>query len=217
MKLDAADLYAALMHELKNNLGLLTMTLDAIPASGVPQHDDSLDSARLLCQGSVERLQQALLVYKSASGALHPMVDAYSVGELLQELRDAALSLARGRLGVEALIGAGVPVLGFFDRSLVAMALTNALHNSLAHARSAIRIEADLVDGCLAFTVRDDSPGYPAHILAGGTGEGAFSRSGTGLGLRFARIIAQAHENGGRFGELRLFNENGAVFRLLLP
>lgn len=217
MKFDAADMYAALTHELKNNLGLLTMTLDAIPTNGEPDHDGRLDEARLLCQRSIERLQQALLVYKSASGQLHPVVDAYSPGEVLQELRDAALSLARNRLTVDMLIGDAVPALGFFDRTLVGMALVNALHNSLAHARSSIRIEADMVDGFLAFTVRDDSAGYPAHILASGAGQGDFSGSGTGLGLRFARLIAEAHENDGRFGELRLFNENGAVFRLLLP
>lgn len=217
MKFDATDMYAALMHELKNNLGLLTMTLDALPTTGAPAHDNTLDDARLLCQRSVERLQQALLIYKSANGSLHPVVDAYSPGEMLQQLGDTALSLARDRLKVEILIGEQVPALGFFDRTLVGMALTNALHNSLAHARSAIRIEADLVDDCLAFTVRDDSSGYPEHILASGEGQGSFSSSGTGLGLRFARMIAQAHENDGRFGELRLFNDNGAVFRLLLP
>lgn len=217
MKFDAKDMYAALMHEIKNNLGLLTMNLDAIPASGEADRDKRLDDARLLCQRSVERLQQALLIYKSANGELHPVVDAYSPREMLQELRDTALSLTRDRLKVETLIGDDVPVLGFFDRTLVAMALTNAVHNSLAHAQSAIRIEAEMVEGCLAFTVRDDSPGYPRHILESGAGARPFSSSGTGLGLRFARMIAEAHENDGRFGDLRLFNENGAVFRLLLP
>jgi signal transduction histidine kinase len=217
MKLDSADMYAALMHELKNNLGLLTMTLDAIPLCGDPGHDGRVDDARLLCLRSIERLQQALLIYKAANNALHPVVDAYSPLDMLRELRDTAQSLARDRLVIDTLVGDGVPEIWFFDRSLVEMALSNAIHNSLAHARSGIRIEADMVEGCLAFSVRDDSAGYPDHILAGGSAPEGWSSNGTGLGLRFARLIAQAHENQGRFGELRLFNENGAVFRFLLP
>jgi hypothetical protein len=77
MKFDTTDMYAVLMHELKNNLGLLTMNLDAIPLRGDAEHDGRLDDARLLCQRSIERLQQALLVYKAANAELHPVVDAY--------------------------------------------------------------------------------------------------------------------------------------------
>ena len=217
MKLDATDMYAALMHELKNNLGLLTMTLDAIPLRGDAEHDGRLDDARLLCQRGIERLQQALLIYKAANQSLHPVVDAYSPLDMLRELRDTAHSLARERLVVDTLVADRVPDLWFFDRSLVEMAMINAIHNSLAHARSVIRIEADMVEGCLAFTVRDDSAGYPPHILASGSGEMSHLSGGTGLGLRFARMIAEAHENQGRLGELRLFNDNGAVFRFMLP
>jgi signal transduction histidine kinase len=213
MKFDTTDMYAALMHELKNNLGLLTMTLDAIPLRGDAEHDGRLDDARLLCQRSIERLQQALLIYKAANAELHPVVDAYCP------------SICFGNWGYRpfpgpgsppggTLVGDQVPDLWFFDRALVEMAMINAIHNSLSHARSTIRIEADMVDGCLAFIVRDDSVGYPDHILAPGPGERVYSSRGTGLGLMFARLIAEAHENQGRIGELRLFNENGAVFQL---
>ncbi len=217
MKFDTSTMYAALMHELKNNLGLLTINLDAIPLRGEAEHDGRLDDARLLCQRSSERLQQALLVYKATNSELHPAVDAYSPVDMLRELGDTARSLARDRLRVETLVGDEVPDLWFFDRTLVGMAMTNAIHNSLTHARTNIRIEADMLDGCLAFAVRDDSPGYPDHILACGSGKSVFSSHGTGLGLMFALLIAEAHENQGRIGELRLSNENGAVFRLLLP
>ncbi|MBM4181149.1 MAG: hypothetical protein FJ209_06320 [Betaproteobacteria bacterium] len=217
MNFDATALYAALIHELKNNLGLLNMTLDAIPLRGDAEHDGRLDDARLLCQRSSERLQQALLVFKAGNRELRPVVDAYSPVDLLRELGDAAHSLARERLVIETLAGDQVPDLWFFDRALVEMAMINAIHNSLTHAHSRIRIEADMLDGCLALSVRDDSAGYPEHIMACGSGPTDCSSSGTGLGLMFARMIAEAHENQGRFGELRLFNENGAVFRLLLP
>lgn len=215
MTFDTTDMHAALMHELKNNLGQLTMSLDGIPRQGNPEHDHKLDEARLICQRSVERLQQILLVYKAERQTLRPAIDAYSPLDLLREMGDNAQSLARGRLTIEVLLGDEVPAIWFFDRGLVEMALLNALHNALAYARSNIRIEADIEDGQLVFTVRDDSSGYPPQILAGL--DAAACGKGTGLGLRFSRMIAELHENQGRVGYLRLGNDPGAVFSLLLP
>jgi signal transduction histidine kinase len=217
MSFDANDMHAALMHELKNNLGQLTMALDDLPVLGLPEHDAKVDAARLICRRSGERLQQALLVYKAARGVLRPQVDAHSPIDFLRELDDAARSLGRGRLHIDTLIGDQVPEYWFFDRALVEMALMNALHNALAYARARIQLEADLTDGCLAFTVRDDSAGYPESILAQAGEPGVESVKGTGLGLHFARLIAELHDNQGRRGSLQLRNDAGAVFSLLLP
>ncbi|MDO9227683.1 MAG: ATP-binding protein [Pseudomonadota bacterium] len=217
MTFDTTDMHAALMHELKNNLGLLTMTLDGMPVLGIPEHDTKLDEARLICQRSVERLQQALLIYKADRQALHPIIDAYSPHDLLREMGDNASSLARNRLDVEILVGEQVPDLWFFDRSLVEMAILNAIHNALAYAKTTIRIEADMHDDYLAFTVRDDSQGYPEQILAYDGAQTYHGGQGTGLGLRFAQLIAELHKNQGRVGSLKLYNDAGAVFSLLLP
>lgn len=217
MSYGTRDLYATLIHELKNHLGLLAMTIDRIPIQGEPIHDAVVDDARLLCQRVVDRLQQALLIYKAANGQITPMIDAYSPEDLVRELADTAVALARGRLAVQTRIAETVPAVAFFDRTLIEMALINAIHNSLAYARSTLWIEADVDQGRLALSVRDDSAGYPAHILASLAAEVPHHLGGTGLGLQFARLIAQTHVNQGRRGELRLSNESGAVFQLLLP
>ena len=217
MKFDGTDLYAALIHELKNNLGLLSMTIESIPLQGETEHDAAVDAARLLCQGVVDRLQQALRIYKAINQQIRPAIDAYSPHDLVHETRDRAAALSRGRIHVEAALAQDVPAIWFFDRNLVGMALINAIHNSLAHARSALRIEASMMEGCLALTVRDDSTGYPEHILACAAANAPCQSTGTGLGLQFSSVIAQSHDNQGRQGELRLHNDQGAVFCLLLP
>ena len=217
MKFDGTALYAALIHELKNNLGLLSMTLDNIPVQVEPQHDGTVNDARLLCQSVIDRLQQALLIYKANNQQLQPTIDAYSPHDLLHELVERAGALSRGRLKIDAGMAVDVPAVWFFDRELIEMALVNAIQNSLAYARSIIRIEASMVDGCLALSVRDDSDGYPEHILTSVATNTPYRATGTGLGLQFARMIVQTHENRGRLGELRLYNESGAVFSLLLP
>lgn len=217
MTSDNNDFYAALIHELKNDLGLLSMTLDGIPASGEPARDEVVDAARLQCQGVTERLQQALLIYKADRGGFNPVIDAYSPHDLIAEIGKRAETLSNGRIRIEAVVDAAVPPIWFFDRDLVEMALINAIHNSLVYARSAVQIRAGVQDGCLAFSVRDDSEGYPAHILAS-LADGTPCRArGTGLGLQFARLIAQAHDNRGRSGQLHLCNDPGAVFTLALP
>lgn len=217
MKFGSTDFYAALIHELKNNLGVLSMTLERIPLQGETGHDMAVVTARQMCEGVVDRLHQALLVYKSETHPISPTLDAYSPHDLVQQIEARANALARGHFRVETAIAEGLPALWFFDRDLIEMALINAIHNALAYARSTIRIEADIKEDCLALSVRDDSSGYPEHILAGPADGGAYPTTGTGLGLQFARLIAQSHDNRGRTGELRLHNDAGAVFCLLLP
>lgn len=217
MKFNGTALYAALIHELKNNLGLLSMTLDSIPMQAEPQHDRPVNDARLLCQSVIDRLQQALLIFKANNQQLQPTIDAYSPHDLVREIMERTVALSRDRLHIEAELAADVPAIWFFDRDLIEMALVNAIQNSLAYARSSIRIEAGMVEGCLALSVRDDSEGYPEHILTSVATNTPYRATGTGLGLQFARLIVQTHENRGRFGELRLFNDSGAVFSLLLP
>ena len=217
MKFDGTDLYAALIHELKNNLGLLSMTIESIPMQGEPAHDDTVDASRLLCQGVVDRLQQALLIYKAINQQIHPAIDAYSPHDLVQEIKDRTAALSRGRLRIEATLAPDVPAIWFLDRDLTEMALINAIQNSLIYAHSSIRIEASMAEGCLALTVRDDSEGYPEHVLTSVATNTPYRAAGTGLGLQFAKLIAQSHDNQGRLGELRLHNDQGAVFSLLLP
>lgn len=213
MSFNGADFQAALIHELKNELGLLTLALDRIPRSDAA-HDEALDAAQLLCQRVTSRLQQALLIYKSASQPIHPNLDAWSPADMAGEIASHARALAHGRLSVEVALAPDLPDVWFFDRDLVELALINAVHNSLAHARSKLVIQTGMVDGCLAFTVRDDSSGYPDAVL---NGHVIGKASGTGLGLQFARLIAASHDNQGRRGELLLANDGGAVFSLLLP
>ena len=218
MSLQAKDLYAALMHELKNNLGLLTLAMERIPRQAADEENQPLDEARLMCRNVVERLRQSLLLYKATEHGLPIAIDAYSPHEFVAGMRDEALSLAHGRVSVETSVEADVPPIWFFDRNLVDIALNNAIHNSLAYARERIVIRAEMVDGLLAFSVIDDSPGYPAHILEAQSGdETDFGSGGTGLGLELSHMIAETHKNKGRSGELRLANVPGAAFTLLLP
>lgn len=213
----AADFYAALIHELKNDLGLLSMTIDSIPASGDAAHDMPVDSARLQCQHVVDRLQQTLLIYKASRKQFHPRIDAYSPHELMEAITARATTLSHGRFSIALDIDPETPAVWFFDRDLIEMALINAVQNSLSHARSAIRLWIGMREGYLALRVQDDSTGYPDHVLSSVAAHEPYRATGTGLGLQFSRLIAHSHNNLGRTGELHLHNDGGAVFCLLIP
>ena len=211
------DLYAALLHEVKNNLVLTAITLDRVPHLGDEEHDQPLDEARLLCQRTSERLIQALMIYRGGQhGMLLNAVDAYSTEDFISEMALQARSL-RSKLQVETAVAANVPAIWFFDRNLLEIALINGLHNSIAYAREKIRISARVEDGMLCIAIEDDSEGYPPHILQAVADDKPLNSSGTGLGLRFASLIAKAHKNDGRAGSLHLRNHNGAVFEIRVP
>ena len=145
------------------------------------------------------------------------MIDAYSPHYPTAEIAKRAETLPKGLMRIQAAVDAAVPPIWFFDRNLADIAISNAVHNSLVYARSVITIRADLVDGMLGLSVRDDSNGYPTHILEALANGEPFASGGTGLGLRLAQMIAEAHANKGQCGQLRLANAPGAVFSLLLP
>ncbi len=215
--LEHQDLYAALLHEMKNNLVLMAMTIERVPHTQEVDHDQPLDEARLLCQRVSERLMQALLIYKSSSGGMVlNAVDAYSPEDFVDEMARQARYL-RTSHQIETCIDPAVPPIWFFDRNLLEMALINAIHNSLSFARRCIRIRARMDDNMLCLAIEDDSDGYPAHILQAAADDQPLNSSGTGLGLRFASLIAKAHENNGRRGALALRNENGSVFEIRVP
>jgi len=211
------DLYAALLHEMKNNLVLMAMTMERVPHTRVAEHDQPLDEARLLCQRVSERLMQALLIYKSdLGGMVLNAVDAYSPEDFVAEMAGQARYLQTPHR-IETRIDPNVPAIWFFDRNILEMALINAIHNSLSFARSRIEITARVEDGMLCLAIEDDSDGYPPHILQAVAEDRPLNSSGTGLGLRFASLIAKSHENNGRRGSLSLRNQGGSVFEIRVP
>ena len=215
--MEEQDLYAALLHELKNNVVLLTLTMDTIPRTGDSEHDGPLDDARLIGQRVSERLLQALFLYKSEQGGVTlNAIDAYSPADLVEEIAHQARSLHK-QLEVRVSIDESVPPIWFFDRNMLEMALLNAVHNSIHYARHQIGIGITVRDDKLVFSVRDDSDGYPPHIIEAVREGRTLQSSGTGLGLRFARLIAEAHSNEDRIGELHLYNDAGAVFEISVP
>lgn len=214
--LDLKAIAAASTHELKNLLGQLTLALDRLTQIGCPGGEEPLASARFACRRINDRLVEMLTLYKFEDRAFRPHVDAHSPADFLDDLANEARALAGHQLAIEV-NGALAPPYWFFDRGLVESALMNALHNAFAYARTRITLTATAEDGQLAFRIADDGPGFPPEALAAALDGPRQSTRGTGLGLYFAQRVASAHENKNKIGRVRLNNEGGGVFTLLLP
>lgn len=201
------DLYAALIHDVKNQLAELALRLE--------RRADAQQEAEL-AMNAARRLSGMLLVHREASGLLQANADAANPADMLAilaaEYRELFPALA---IEIDA---ERAPACAFFDDALVRLALANALHNACRHARLQVRLAAYAREGMLVFEVSDDGPGFPDSVLTTmAESPSAPSGSGTGLGLYLARKIAGLHQLQGRHGTIELSNSPGGYFRMLLP
>lgn len=199
-----AEIAALTIHDVKNSLAQLAGQAEARG-----------DGATLrIALNASEALTRLLVFYKSENNILQLAVEAHVPTDLITELVAEHKNLSAISIMLD---DAGAPPLWHYDKTLVRMLLANAIDNALRFTRTRITISAYEVDGFLELEVRDDGAGYPESVLSDDDASAAISEQGTGLGLRLAKRVAQMHENAGQHGEIRLFNDHGAVFVLRLP
>ncbi len=201
------DLYASIIHDVKNQLAELSLRLGQ---RGDAQQEVGITMA------AARRLSEMLLLYRDDNGQLRVNIDTRDPAGFLEilaaEYRELFPALA---FQVDT---SRAPAFAFFDDILVRMALGNALHNASHAARSLVRLAVYQQDNMLVFEVADDGPGYPEGLLqTAGATPAQVSGVGTGLGLFLARKISALHQSQGRSGCIELCNASGAVFRMFLP
>ncbi|MBZ0091981.1 MAG: HAMP domain-containing histidine kinase [Sulfuricellaceae bacterium] len=222
MNLQTHDVFGASIHEIKNLLGQVMMGMDQMGSELAALKDNAtFHRTRFACHRLSEHLQQLLLLYKMESDAFSLALDAHSPPALIDEIAAEANSIAAGTpIAIGTSLAADLPPFAFFDRGLIELALFNAIHNGLSHARSTIGIAARAEGGMLVLSVEDDGPGYPQETLDRDWTSIAHDRHSSGLGLRFAIAIAQAHQTGTAHGRVELSNGGtlgGARFELWVP
>lgn len=203
-----ADIAALSIHDVKNNLAQLAADAEA---------RGDTKSQQLAKQAS-ETLTGLLCFYRSETHSLHVQIDAQDPQELIADLLHDQQGRIHGRpdLNLEVRLEQA-PGLAFYDKTLVQMVLANGLQNALRYARSQITLSVIAHPDHLEICIHDDGEGYPASMLDNKTVDGMVTSEGTGLGLRLARSVVALHTNEGRHGEIRLSNDGGAKFQLLLP
>jgi len=175
---------------------------------------------------AAERMRLLLLdlldVQMAQDGALELERTRLSASEFLDEVRPAAEGRVRG--GDTRVVIDDPPDLQFdADRSLLIRLVLNLVDNCVKYGPpdGTIWIGAARGDGEAVLTVRDEGPGVPEHLrdriferYARAEREGFRSEDSKGLGLRFCRVVAEAH--GGRIW-VENAEPRGAKFCVAIP
>lgn len=222
-ELDTGLIIAAVVHDVKNSLGMITNEIEQI--SNTIENDYSEESTKLhRLSLEASRINNGLMhllgLYRSTHGSLHLQIDEAMVQDILEDAT-IRFSSSLERLGIEMVVELEDADLSWFlDASLVEGILNNAITNAIRYTKSKLTLSAMAYDDRIEFTLADDGKGYPDELLTclSDDGDLDFRSGSTGLGLYFSDKIAKQHIKGDNSGHVELSNNaNGAVFKLVLP
>lgn len=222
-KLEAAkeELSDLVIHDLKSPLtgivGAAQILLDSVSQEDRPFMEGILSRAEAL----LGLIQDLLAIRKMEEAGIPLAPEPCRLLDKAREVTRHLEPLAREAGFSFAVAGEETTVMA--DPHLVARLIENLASNALKYHRGArpIRVELRSRDGGALLTVSDDGRGIPAALQ-----QAIFERfrqipdaqrtdrRGTGLGLSFCRMAAEAH--GGRIW-VESVEEKGATFSVWLP
>lgn len=224
--IDFTTLFASNIHDIKNLLFQLLSSLDdtiSKASEGIshdPKNVSNLSALKYNGQRINDKLIQMLALFSMAQERYQINIAYYSVEEFIEDVVIESEPLLNARsITISGEVEDGL--CWFFDKGIADGIITNALHNALSHAKSAIKINAYSKDDFLHIEIEDDGSGFPQTLLENAGARSLDMASGkTGLGLYFSTISAKMHVNKDKAGCISLDNGgslNGAVFSLQLP
>ena len=222
---------STLAHELRNPLvpirnALEIMRLDAQRPSGNPA---VVENCRSMIERQVKHIvrliDDLMVVARISRGLIQLKLESVPVDRLVTTAADNVRPfLAKSRHEFEVSLPDDPPVVRA-DAERMAQVLYNLLHNAAKYTKAGgrIRLEADRVDGGVAFRVADDGPGIPddmreavfdifTQVRRDGDGEVA---SGLGVGLWLVKRLVELH--GGRVSALPGPGGVGSEFVVWIP
>ncbi len=221
-----ATVLASTIHDMKNSLGLMLQSLEALldelPDENLEQQDRGTilryEAARINTS-----LVQLLALYQLDNNLLAVHLNDNVVIEILED------QIAHHRLLLDAKkidlkLSCDEEMMWVFDPNLVGGAINNILNNTVRYAAGRISITASAQpDGGLLIEINDDGSGYPEKMLARSREDSGvlnFATGNTGLGLFFSEQVARLHQRGGVTGRSRIRNGGdlgGGLFQLWIP
>ncbi|MGC4119435.1 MAG: PAS domain S-box protein [Myxococcales bacterium] len=219
---------AMLSHELRNPLAPIRNSLYVLDRA--PAGSDQAARAKAVIQRQVvhlSRLVDDLLdVTRITRGKIRLQRELLDLGEVVRKtVEDLRPGFEAAQIGLELAAGpAPVPVVG--DRTRLAQALGNLLHNALKFTerggKVAVRLEQDLGRGEAVLTVADDGAGISAEMLPRlfqpfTQAEDTLDRTRGGLGLGLSLVKGLSELHGGSVAARSAGLGHGSQFTVRLP
>lgn len=223
--IDFSTVLGSAVHDMKNSLCLLIQSIENLGQSMVNPDvitSEHFASAHYEAARLNTGLVQLLSLYRAGLDNMPLNIDEHYIEDVVEELKacnESYLNHKNMILEVEQ----SADLVWYLDADLVGILLNDVLINAMRYSKKQIRLSIYQEKEFLIFKVEDDGPGYPQSMLDANIitmQEYDISQGRTGLGLFFARLIAQAHTNEERQGMIKLENGGslgGSVFELKLP
>jgi signal transduction histidine kinase len=207
-------------HEMRTPLAVVKAELEAAlraEGSGVSVRE-SLVAALEETDHLAQLAEDLLLLARAADGRLPVRTEDVQVRELLERTQQRFADRAREQ-GREITVEAPPDIRAEVDPLRSRQALGNLVDNALRYGAGDIRLTASRQNGLLQIAVSDAGEGFPPDLAPHAferfaRGDGARTRSGTGIGLSIVRAIAEAH---GGTAEIVDVPSSGATVRLRVP
>jgi signal transduction histidine kinase len=224
--LDFSTILATSVHDIKNSLFTLLQSIENLDLADnlSPEQHKSFADLHYQTSRINGTVMQLLSLYRDEKKQLPIYVEENSVNELLSDLVDRH-RLYLNSHSIDVTIEADEDLYGYFDNDLIGYLLGDIFVNALRHANGVVKISAHQEDNFLVIMIEDNGEGYPEHMLDINEHENEFSnfnanKGRSGLGLLFAKRIANAHKAKDLQGQILLenkLNESGCKFTLRLP
>ncbi|WP_207916188.1 sensor histidine kinase KdpD [Lysobacter sp. N42] len=210
---------------MKNSLFLLLQAIESVAEEvEKPQPRRQLADIHYETQRLNTGLMQLLSLFRQQKDELPINKEEHFLDELAEEL-EASNQFYAAHHGIELTTSVKHDGSWFFDQNLILILVNDVIINALRYAKSKVAVEigVDTINNELVIEIGDDGSGYPLSMLdASRTSPQAMELDSgrTGLGLYFAKLIAQAHQVEDRNGSIFLSNDSalgGSLFTLRLP
>jgi signal transduction histidine kinase len=211
----------AIVHDLRNPLQLLMGWTEILQQGALGPVPAGWEEAVAEMHGAGESLNAmigtVLDAFKLEAGKMRLRRQELPAADLLA--RVAMQTAVPGRQRAQLTVAPNTPPLTV-DVDLIERTLVNLVGNARKYARgSDIELAAQPVPGAVELAVRDHGPGLPEDAIPRLFGrfaqaDGQGPRQGSGMGLYFCRLVAEAHG-----GTIAASNRpgGGAEFVLRLP
>lgn len=211
--MDAKELAAAIIHDLKNQLQSVLLEGEQVLNSIPQEHHEALQPLLSRTRRVHQDSMQLVTLYRLKERGNFSSEDAWPADTVRHALECLEVHYADLAINVDI----DPACQGYYNAFLMQMALTNVMTNSAQAGASEITIRAHEEGTGLIIQIEDNGPGFSEGYLRGDVDSEKVG--GTGLGLYFTDLIIKHHSSTSHPAEMRLENlaSGGACVTLMLP